>query len=108
LELVRTKLYPAGRFSPLAWFEYVAGLLDTAEYFLKRAHEHSRTSRADIDTALFLVVASYNMLDEMEGAHVPQIPFAVVQPLTNWFESIDPNKTFFFRSQNKAEYEIER
>jgi hypothetical protein len=109
LESAKRRLYPAGKFSPTLWFEYIAGLLDTAEHFIKiAALENESVDRLDSETALSLLVAAYKMLDEMDGAQVPQIAYAVVNPLTRWFNQIDSRKSFYFRSQNRAEYELQQ
>lgn len=106
LEAAKGRLYPAGKFSPVIWLEYVEGLLHTADHYIKSAHDSD--SYEDRITALSLIVAAYQMLDKLNGAGVPEVPYAIVNPLTRWFTAIDPDKSFFFRSQNRFDYEIEQ
>ena len=87
----------------------INGLLDTAQSCLAESSKTGKTSdevKLLVRDATEISGLAYECLAFMDGAGIDDLPYPVVSPLQDWFDSLGINNTTFFRAELVANYEL--
>jgi hypothetical protein len=103
----RAERFPGDKDGPDIWLDLGDGILDTASAYLDKAETAIEAEALKLTReAASLCAVTYDHLSNLEGATAHHIPWAVVEPLTRWFEELKIANTIFFRAEVERNYEI--
>lgn len=105
---VQSQQFPGSNKGPYIWLRLASGILDTAQGYLIRSDTAAEPDALKLTKdAAELCSVAYDHLGHLSGATSDLVPWAIVEPFTEWFTQLGFPNTVFFRAELKRNYEIQ-